>query len=438
MPFVQSIDTCLEERIGPEGLSARAYADALARVEGGLDRLRQAHADGSLPLLRLPARTDDLAQVGPAVARLLEGAGDVVFLGTGGSGLGGQTIAQLAGHGVPGLTSFRPGPRLHFLDNLDPGTLDAVLDALPLASARFVVTSKSGGTGETIMQVVAVLDRLLRAGLGDLGRRLLGITEPSLPGRPNGLRAILSGHGVPILDHDPGIGGRFSGLTPVGLVPAAACGLDLAALRRGAAGVLQPILAGSRARDIPAATAAAVAIGLSEEKGKSQTVLMAYADRLERFTAWFVQLWGESLGKQGRGTTPIRALGPVDQHSQLQLFLAGPRDKLFTVVTMDARGRGARMNEALAAAAGQPDFAGRTVGDLVTAQGRATADTFANNGLPVRTIRLSRLDESVLGALMMHFFVETILAGHLLGVDPFDQPAVEEGKVLAKRYLAQG
>ncbi len=153
--------------------------------------------------------------------------------------------------------------------------------------------------------------------------------------------------------------------------------------------MLQPILAGSRARDIPAATAAAVAIGLSEEKGKSQTVLMAYADRLERFTAWFVQLWGESLGKQGRGTTPIRALGPVDQHSQLQLFLAGPRDKLFTVVTMDARGRGPRMNEALAAAAGQPDFAGRTVGDLVTAQGRATADTFANNGLPVRTIRLS-------------------------------------------------
>jgi glucose-6-phosphate isomerase len=162
---------------------------------------------------------------------------------------------------------------------------------------------------------------------------------------------------------------------------------------------------------------------------------MAYADRLERFTRWYVQLWAESLGKDGKGTTPLGALGPVDQHSQLQLFIAGPRDKLFTVITTGCTGRGPRMDAELAARAGEPGFAGKTIGDLVAAQGRATAETLAKNGCPVRTIHIDRLDERALGALLMQFMLETMIAAHLLGVDAFDQPAVEEGKVLAKRYL---
>ena len=152
---------------------------------------------------------------------------------------------------------------------------------------------------------------------------------------------------------------------------------------------------------------------------------------------WYVQLWAESLGKDGKGTTPIGALGPVDQHSQLQLFIAGPRDKLFTVDHGRHRRAAARASTAdLAKLAGEPDFAGKTIGDLVAAQGRATAETLAKNGCPVRTIHLETLDEASLGELLMHFMLETIIAAHLLGVDPFDQPAVEEGKVLAKKYLA--
>jgi glucose-6-phosphate isomerase len=165
--------------------------------------------------------------------------------------------------------------------------------------------------------------------------------------------------------------------------------------------------------------------------------MVAYADRLERFTRWYVQLWAESLGKDGKGTTPLAALGPVDQHSQLQLFMAGPRDKLFTVLTVAPDGRGPRMPEDLAKLAGEPDFAGKTIGDLVAAQGRATAETLAKNGCPVRTMRLDCLDERHMGELLMHFMLETIIAARLLGVDPFDQPAVEEGKVLAKRYLKE-
>ena len=124
------------------------------------------------------------------------------------------------------------------------------------------------------------------------------------------------------------------------------------------------------------------------------------------------------------------------QHSQLQLYLGGPRDKLFTVVTASPAGRGPRMNADLAKLSGEPDFSGKTMGDLVAAQGRATAETLAKNGCPVRTIHLSQVDERNLGQLLMHFMLETIIAADLIGVDAFDQPAVEEGKVLAKKYLA--
>jgi glucose-6-phosphate isomerase len=165
-------------------------------------------------------------------------------------------------------------------------------------------------------------------------------------------------------------------------------------------------------------------------------VMLAYADRLERFTKWWVQLWAESLGKKGKGAAPIAALGPVDQHSQLQLWLDGPRDKLFTVITTGIAGSGPRMDKELSEKASEPGFAGKTIGDLVAAEGRATVDALAKNARPVRTIHVEQLDERALGALMMHFMLETIIAAHLLDVDPYGQPAVEEGKMLAKRYLA--
>jgi glucose-6-phosphate isomerase len=222
----------------------------------------------------------------------------------------------------------------------------------------------------------------------------------------------------------------------VGLLPAAILGLDIGAIRAGAATALAPVLAKRPAAEVPAALGAALNIAAAGA-GKNIAVLMAYADRLERFSRWYVQLWAESLGKDGKGTTPLGALGPVDQHSQLQLFIAGPRDKLFTVITTATRGQGPRIDADLAKRAGEPDLGGRTMGDLVAAQGRATAETLAKNGCPVRTMHVETLNEESLGALMMHFMLETMIAAHLIGVDAFDQPAVEEGKVLAKQYLGQ-
>ena len=435
MPLIQSIELAREANTGAHGVGAAALDAALGRADEALAWLRARHADNSLPLLHLAGRHDDLHDINSAGRRLADGATDLVFLGTGGSSLGGQTLAQLAGYAVPGIGVLRPPPRIHFMDNLDPATYGELLKALPHPTTRYVAVSKSGGTAETLMQTIAALSVAKAAGQGArIPDIFLGLTEPAKAGRGNGLRDLLAAHKVPMLDHDPGVGGRFSVLTNVGLLPAAVLGLDLAAIRSGAKTALAPVLDKKRAADVPAALGAALAVTMAQNS-KPISVLMAYADRLERFTRWYVQLWAESLGKDGKGSTPIAAIGPVDQHSQLQLYIGGPRDKLVTIITTDAAGLGPRIDPQLASLAHEPGLGGKHIGDLVAAEGRATAETLAKNGVPVRTIHVSRLDEEHFGELLMHFMLETIIAARLLGVDAFDQPAVEQGKVLAKRYL---
>jgi glucose-6-phosphate isomerase len=434
MSIVQSIESARQGHVGPHGIDADALKSALARAESALDWLRARHADGRLPLLRLPETRSDLETIRDTARQLADRATDIVILGTGGSSLGGQTLAQLAGFAVAGVGALRAPPQLHFIDNLDPDSFGTLLARLPHATTRFIAISKSGGTAETLMQTIAALSAIQNQGLQTrIPDIFLGITEPAKSGKANGLRDLLGKYRVPMLDHDTGIGGRYSALTNVGLLPAAILGLDVAAVREGAGLALAPVLAKKPAAQVPAAVGAALSVALSESK--SISVLMAYCDRLQRFTHWYVQLWAESLGKGGNGTTPVAALGPVDQHSQLQLFIGGPRDKLFTVITVDGAGNGPRIDGELARLAGEPGLAGKTIGDLVAAEGRATTETLAKNGCPVRTIHISKLDEESLGELMMHFMLETIIAAHLLGIDAFDQPAVEEGKVLAKKYL---
>ena len=435
MAIVQSIDNAGADRIGAGGVPRQPFVQALARTEDALAWLRARHADGGLPLLRYPERDDDIDALMATADGLRTEASDVVFFGTGGSSLGGQTLAQLAGYAVPGLGLLRDPPRLHFLDNLDPATFADTLARLPLVNTRFVAISKSGGTAETLMQLCAALAAVKEAGLAHrIPELFLGVSEPKVAGKKNGLRDLLTDYEIAMLDHDPGVGGRFSVLTNVGLLPAAVAGLEIGAIRRGAAAALAPVLAGKPAAEVPAAVGAALSFAAAGA-GKTTSVLMAYADRLERFTHWYVQLWAESLGKDGKGTTPVAALGPVDQHSQQQLYLAGPRDKLFTVITVATAGRGPRMDGGLAKQGGEPDLAGKTIGDLVAAQGRAMVETFAANGRPVRTLHIDTLDEESMGELLMHFMLETIIAARLLGVDAFDQPAVEEAKILAKRYV---
>ena len=186
---------------------------------------------------------------------------------------------------------------------------------------------------------------------------------------------------------------------------------------------------------MPAAVGAAVSVALNRERNIGISVLMPYSDRLVKFAQWYRQLWAESLGKDGKGTTPVEALGAVDQHSQLQLYLDGPADKMFTIIAPDHAGTGATIDAGLADELGLDYLAGRTVGDLMAAEARATVDSLVGEGCPTRVLAVDRVDAATVGALMMHYMLESVLAARLLAVDPFDQPAVEDSKVRARAYL---
>lgn len=436
MAYRQSLDNCLAAAIGEHGLGDDSWQRMLKRAGEAMATVKRWHAEDSLPLLRLPWRRDDLDHCREAAALLSEGASDIVHFGTGGSSLGAQMLAQLAGYRVPG-SRLRLGldarPRLHFFDNLDGHSLAEALASLDLRTTRFLAVSKSGGTPETLMQLLSALEALDEAGL-DAARHVVVLTEPGAPER-NAVRHLAHRYRLMALDHDPGVGGRYSLLTNVGMLPALLAGLDPVAVREGAAEVMQGLIDGDDAQAVAPVAGAAVVQGLSEDKGLTATVLMPYSDRLRLLSAWYQQLWAESLGKEGRGTQPVAAAGPVDQHSQMQLFLGGPADKLLTVIRAKTASEGPRIPESWRDDPLIGYLAGRTVGDLVDCEARANAATYARHGRPVRLIDIETPDEVTVGALAMHFMLETILTGLMMGIDPFDQPAVEAAKVLTRDYL---
>jgi glucose-6-phosphate isomerase len=440
LPYIQSIAGCLDGTIGRHGLSPAEFGSWLERLVPAVAGLQEDYRSRRLPHLRIPEETADVAEAEAAYARLARGARAVIFFGTGGSSLGGQTLAQLGGWYVPGTAdeAQKKRPRIRFYDNLDGHTLASALHSFDdLGGARFVVISKSGGTPETLVQALAALAAVKEAGLeARIPELFLGVTEPRAEGKRNGLRTLFEQHGIPCLDHHPGIGGRFSVLTNVGLLAGIARGLDARAVRAGARAVVEALMAAQHPQGFAPAEGAAVAVALARDKGVRAQVMMPYSDRLGRFAHWFAQLWAESLGKDGQGTAPIACLGPVDQHSQLQLFMDGPREHLITVVRGPSAGAGPRIDAELANAAGLGYLAGRTAGDLVAAQAQAVPEALGRAGRPVRTFDLAALDEASLGALMMHMMLETILAARLMGVDPFDQPAVELAKQITRERVA--
>ncbi|MGD1933472.1 MAG: glucose-6-phosphate isomerase [Candidatus Phaeomarinobacter sp.] len=415
--------------IGDGGITSDQFADGLTAAEPALEAVRKQYTDGALPLLHLPERRDDMADMERLAVHLSKDATDIVVLGIGGSSLGAKALAQLAFDATPAQSHAEP--RVHFFENLDPHTFERALTALDLRTTRFLLVSKSGGTAEPLMQAHAAKAALEAAGGGsDLAHHFAAITEPT----DNAVRRYVEGLGGPVIEHDPGVGGRFSVLSNVGLLPAMLLGLDVVAIREGAARVLAPVLSGADARAVAPAAGAAMQVALANHAGAAASVILAYSDRLERFGLWYRQLWAESLGKDGQGTIPATGIGPVDQHSQLQLYLAGPADKAYTVMSVGSAGAGPRVTTTDAAL----DYLnGKTMGDLLDAEYRATVETLKANNRPVRTIDIPVLDETAMGALMMHFMLETIIAAHLMGGDPFDQPAVEEGKILARQYLGE-
>jgi len=411
LPFQQHLDKCFTTE---SGLDKVAYASLLQKTPAAVETIQNWYDSGDLPLLRLPEARDDLAPL-YEVAAHFKTLKTVYVIGTGGSSSGGQALLA--------LRPKNESPRIAFIDNLQIGAFDTLLADLDPATTGVIAISKSGGTGEVMAQFLVVLELMKAAGALN---NVVTITEP----KSSPLKDLATANTLTCLDHDPKVGGRFSVLSIVGLLPALIAGLDIEAIRDGANDALQDLLH-NKGKSAAAEGAALTTLAMTYHL--NMHVLMPYVDPLKPTAFWYRQLWAESLGKEGRGSTPIDALGTVDQHSQLQLYLGGPKDKLFTLIQENVAGKGAKIPSS--------DIGylnGATIGDLLAAHQKATAETLAANQRPTRLIQFDTLDERTLGALLMHFMLETIVAAQLLGIDAFDQPAVEQSKILVKEYLTKG
>ena len=427
------------------GITDAEWRDVASRFEEAHRGVAEEHASGTLGFLDLP---DDRAlhqQTLDYVARVKARAGeltDVVVLGIGGSALGPIALR----------TSLRPPqwnllddaarggePRLHVLDNVDPANISALLGRLDLRRSLFVVISKSGGTAETMAQYLVVRARLNEV-LGEAGARarLVFVTDP----QKGALRTIARNEKIAALEIPANVGGRFSVLTPVGILPAALIGIDTAGLLAGAADMRTRCASKVLGSNI-AGTWAALQYLADTKHGRPIQVLMPYSDALRDMADWFVQLWAESLGKHrvtgdaGVGPTPLGALGATDQHSKVQLFMEGPGDKTVTFIGVEEGATDVTIPKLHADVPELAYLGGHQLGELLDIERRATAGALARRGRPNMTLTLERVDPFHVGALFMFLELATAYAGRLYGVNAFDQPGVELGKQFTYAMLGR-
>lgn len=395
----------------------RKEVDALIASLAGYEQELAAGKDAlATPILALCGRDDDLEEIRAMAEHIRARFSQVIICGAGGSGLSGRVLAS--------LHLYAESPRVYTLDNIDPSAIDALLHYCRPEETFVIAVSKSGSTAETLSQFYALFAHFREKLGAKVSEHFMAITVDA----ESPLKHAVAEHKLAMLPHPHNIGGRFSLFTAVGLLPAALAGVNIAALRKGAANVAKTLGQGVHAARIGAALQYD-----AMQRGQNMSVMLPYCERLAGFSAWYRQSWAESLGKNGKGTTPISAVGTTDQHSQLQLYLGGPRDKFFTLITHARAGTGQPIH-----APNMPQLnylQGKTTGDIMAAEQKATLETLALHHCPVRVIEIGKLDEESLGALLMHFMLEIFFMAKLLGVNAFDQPAVEEGKHFAREYL---
>jgi glucose-6-phosphate isomerase len=425
--------------ISPGGIDPAMWSGAVKQFDTakrGFDALR---AGGTAGFVDLPSDKTLFSQVEKFASAARGKYDDVVILGIGGSALGPialRTALRPSGWNMLDDKARGGYPRLHVLDNVDPETIDALLARLRLERTLFIVTSKSGGTAETMAQFLIVHDRITREKL-DVTRQMVFVTDP----KQGALRPLAERLKVPALDIPANVGGRFSVLTPVGTLPAALMGIDVRSLLSGAGAMAKRCETPELPKN-PAGVYAMLQWLADTRLTKRIVVFMPYSDPLRDFAAWFVQLWAESLGKlrpdgTSVGSTPLAALGATDQHAQVQLFMEGPADKTVTFIAVEHRATDVAIPKAFSDVKELGYLGGHSLGELIDIEQRATAGALAKRGRPNMTIHLEQVDPSHVGQLMMLLELATAYAGQLYGIDAFNQPGVELGKQFAYALLGR-
>lgn len=400
-----------------------------ARADEMAARLKQETGAGRLPFLTMPYEPELKAQLAD-LEGFLAGFDHMLLLGIGGSALGARALqkAFYPGQDQPG----HAGRSLWIADNVDAYTLEACMDRLPPEKTVVVTVSKSGGTIETVGQYF-IIKEWMRERLGDgWAAHMLLVTDE----KQGFLRGEADAYAIKALPVPDNLGGRYSVLSAVGLIPALFLGMDtdalLAGAREVAAPLADPALTGETLAAQSAFRLAAWGAALMD-KGFAEMIFFTYIPLWASFGDWFAQLWAESLGKEGRGSQPVPAVGVTDQHSVNQMFMDGVRNKACLFLTCPNLPAGPKFPADL------PDqFAyvrGKDFGELIQAEGLGTRMALSASGVPLVEIRLGADGPRQAGKLIGLLGAATILTGWLMGINPLDQPAVELGKRLAKARM---
>ncbi|MDH5679218.1 MAG: glucose-6-phosphate isomerase [Nitrospinota bacterium] len=429
--------------VGEEnGLTDEAITALGPRAKQIHDDLVRRRASGDKPFYDLPYKKEEAKKLKRAANALAKSFQNFVVLGIGGSALGTTAMKTALAHPMHNSLSAkkRNGARLYVADNIDPDEFSALLETLSLKDTVFNVVSKSGSTAETMSQFMIVYD-LLKARMGkDWKKHVIATTDP----KSGILRDIADKYRLKTFEVPLGVGGRFTALTPVCMLPAAAAGLDIVAMLDGAA-AMDARCKSAALKENPAYLFAAIHYLMDTSKGKKMTVMMPYSHRLKDVADWFRQLWAESLGKKQdfdgnpiyAGQTPIKALGATDQHSQVQLYVEGPHDKLVCFLETEKFESNIAIPPVFGDVPSLAYLGGATMNQLLAVEKDGTEYALTQNQRPNMTIRLPRVDAHSLGQLFYMLEVATAFAGGLYRVDAFDQPGVEFGKKYAYAMMGR-
>ncbi len=429
-----NIDNVTLERLGEDhGIDLlreyKAYSNRLDKLSSNLTARRKDPND-FLGWIDLPNINPAAKEILDYVAQLDKNFTDLVVLGIGGSSLGALTVITALQHPYRHLQQNGRGLRVNFVDNVDPDTIKGLQEVLDPRTTLVNVISKSGTTAETMSAYLA-FQKWLQNGLGEAYKKhMVATTDP----KQGILRPLAEREGYETFTVPPTVGGRFSVLSAVGLLPIALAGIDIEELLAGAAEA--NAIVETSISENPIKQSALVQY-LAYRRGKIISVLMPYSTRLRYLPNWYVQLWAESLGKKENnegslvyeGSTPLAALGATDQHSQVQLFNEGPNNKIFTFVRIAEFDNETIIPTVSEDLAKLKYLSGQTFNKLINAEQAATAFAITSHRRPNYTITLDKLDAYHLGLLLQYLEWQTALMGELMNINTYNQPGVELGKV---------
>ncbi|MBN2468827.1 MAG: glucose-6-phosphate isomerase [Deltaproteobacteria bacterium] len=410
-------------------------SDEISRVD---DNLKKKRERGNLPFFDLPYQDALVEELIDFVDRLKPRFENLVVLGIGGSALGAialKTALTSPFYNLLSKPERKGNLRLFVADNIDPDEFNMLLRVLDPKETVCNVISKSGETAETMSQFLIMKEWFGRKLSKEEMRDHIIVTTDKESGN---LRTIVEKEGYKDFVIPAGVGGRFSVFTPVGLLPGAAVGIDIGELLSGAA-FMDTLCRKSSVWENPAYMNGTLHFLADVRKGKRISVMMPYAAALRDVADWYRQIWAESLGKKlslnGEtvyvGPTPVRALGVTDQHSQLQLYIEGPSDKVITFITVDQYCEKLPIPRLYPEIEGLDYLGGHTLNELIQAEQRATAVSLSKNRRLNCTINLPCVSAFSIGQLLFFLEVQTAFIGGLYRINPFDQPGVEEGKQYA-------